>query len=168
MGVWIACRRGRLLAAFRPLQHSEKFGSATVTLERHNDYEVIRSTLYDGDPRMFSRNELRNTYGGFVAEHASVDEYPSLAAFFEELRLSAMLDYLHFTRRVRYSRPAGAVRHGVDIETSWGPASPSPRFATINGVPPENERLHYDGIDMLTQPFLDEPIDGTATLGLPF
>jgi len=168
LGEWIACRRGRLLMAVLPLAYSRDFGPATVTLERINQYEVIRSTLYQGPPRRFTRDELRHTCAGFVAEHASIDEFPSLADFVESLRPATVRDFVFTTRRARYIRPLTPTRPALDLEVSWSPGTPLPRFAAINGEVVENPRVAYDGVLDSDLPFLQEPVDSAANADLPF
>jgi hypothetical protein len=155
-GEWIACRRGRLLIAIRPLAYSCTLGPVRITLERHNNYEVIRTTFYQGEPRIFTRRELGQTFGGFIAEHAGMDEYPNLAAFADEFSQAAITDYYWATRCARYLRPAGVTRPALDMEVSWSPGSVVPRFATIDGQPVEMPIVQIDGIDATQLPFLSE------------
>ncbi|MDR3707513.1 MAG: hypothetical protein P4L33_04375 [Capsulimonadaceae bacterium] len=162
-GEWIACRRGRLLIAVHPIAYSREFGQASITLERINKYEVIRATFYEGGERQFTRDELRHVCGGFVAEHASVDEYPSLQAFVDDLVASRISDIVYTTRRSRYIRPKTNVRPALDIETSWSLASPTPRFVSVNGQVPVNPRVRIDGIREHELPYLDEAPVSTAT-----
>src|SRR4029079_14591231 len=100
-----------------PMAYSKSLGRATVALERSGDYDVIRFTFYRGAERKFTTDELRNTYGGFVAEHASVDDFPSLAAFEQHVARGKFTDYFWQTRRVRYRRP------GLDMEISIHPGA---------------------------------------------
>jgi len=167
-GEWIACRRGRMLIAFLPVAYSRDFGQAAVTLERINNYEVIRSTFYEGVERRFTRDELRFVCGGFVAEHASVDEYPSLAAFVEDLLAACVSDFVYTTRRSRYSRPSSRKRPALDIETSWSPAASTVRYLTVNGRVIERPRVLIDGIDEHDLPFLNTNVDPTETLSSPY
>lgn len=162
-GAWIACRCGRLLIGIRPLVYTRTLGTPCITLERLNNYEVIRSTFYDGEERAFDREELRYVFGGFIAEHASVDEYPSLAAFAAELALGQFTDYFFSTRRTRYRRPAGDARPALELETSWSPGTHRPRFAAINGRRVEYPTVQYDGIANDELPFLNEPFRSVPT-----
>jgi hypothetical protein len=155
-GAWIACRRGRLLMAIRPLAYSRLFGHASIALERVENYELIRATLFQGEPRTFTRPELRFMCGGFIAEHASVDDYPSLAAFVAELSAAQFTDYYWTTRRLRYRRPAGA-RPALEFELSWSQGSHEPRIAAINGRAVAHPPVQIDGVDPATLPFLHEP-----------
>jgi hypothetical protein len=150
-GAWIACRRGRLYLAIRPLAYSRAFGTAAVTLERHNRYETIRFALYDGAPRAFSRTELRHIFSGFVAEHAGVGEFPSLAAFAASLAGAQFTDYFWNTRRVRYRRP------GLEMEVSWSPGTHQPRVAAINGHPVPWPAVAIDGLEASALPLLNAP-----------
>jgi len=158
-GAWIACRRGRLLVAFRPLVYTRTLGEPEIRLEKINNYEVIRTVFYHGEARVFSRLELKHTFGGFVAEHASVDEYASLADFVKDLESSQFTDYLWTTRRVTYRRPAGAARPALEMEVSCSPGSCTPRFALINGdlVNDEQKPVDLQGVDEKTLPFLNDP-----------
>jgi hypothetical protein len=156
-GEWIACRRGRLLIAILPLAYSRDFGQAPVTLDKCNNYQVIRATFYSGCPRTFTRDELRHVFGGFVAEHASVDDYKSLAEFAESLRTSTVItDYLYTTRRTRYTRSATTQMPALDIETSWSPAASTMRFAAINGRVIDHRRLSIDGVAGAEIPFFTD------------
>jgi hypothetical protein len=152
-GQWIAARRGRLLIAIRPLNHTIGFGPPRMTLEKINRYDVIRTDLYRREPRLFTRTELRYLMGGFVAEHASVDDYGSLRDFVADLERTQFTDYLFTTRRVRYRRPAGAKRPALEMEISWSPGSHEPRFSMINGK-------------LVTWPVVE--IDTVAPESLPF
>lgn len=154
-GAWIACRRGRLLCAFRPLAYSETFGLARVTLENFRGYEVIRTTAYRGEPRAFTRRELRRIMGGMIAEHASVDDFPSLAAFAQSLSAATILDYAYSTRRLRYRRPACAHREALEIDLSWSAGSRAPRHAAIDGKPVDEPIVRIDGLDSAALPFLN-------------
>ncbi|HEY3376800.1 MAG TPA: hypothetical protein VGL77_04830 [Armatimonadota bacterium] len=156
-GEWIACRRGRLLIAVRPMAYSCVVGDIRFTLESLPNYDVIRTTFYQGVPRTFTRAELRMIFGGFVAEHASVDEYPSLQAFVDALSASKFTDYFWSTRRTRYRRPADRVRPALELESSLSPGSPAARIAAINGQTVTWPTLAYDDIANESLPFLNEP-----------
>ncbi len=156
-GEWIACRRGRLLIAIRPLAYSLALWPVALTLERVNHHECIRATFYRGEQRIFEREELRHTFGGFITEHAGVDDYPSLTAFATELSAAQFTDYFFSTRRTRYRRPAGSVFPALELETSWTPGTPCPRFAAVNGRRVEASSVQIDGIDPTALPFLNEP-----------
>ena len=54
-GQWIACRRGRLYVAIRPMAYSRTLGPVRLTLEQVNRYDFIRFGLCRGEPRTFSR-----------------------------------------------------------------------------------------------------------------
>ena len=43
------------------------------------------------------------------------------------------------------------------MHTAWGPWSFEPRFATIDGEPLPVSKLHIDGVDADTLPFLGDP-----------
>jgi len=154
---WIACRRGRLLVAIRPMAYSCSLGPVTITLEKVNNYEMIRCTLYAGKRRTFSRFELRHTFAGFVAEHAGVDEYESLADFAAALSSTEFTDYFWVTRRARYRRPATPQRPALEMETAWTPGSQQPRVAAVNGHPVDWPSVQIDGVDTSELPLLDEP-----------
>ena len=157
-GEWIGCRRGRLLIAIRPLVYTADLGPVRVALEKMNHYEVIRSTFYKGPSRTFTRFELRQIFGGFVAEHASVDDYASLSAFMADVSSAQFTDQYLTTRRVRYRRPAGQRMKAVEMEISWSPGSPVPRFTTINGLPPAvDARVQIDGLKESDFPLLSGP-----------
>ena len=103
-----------------------------IRLETLNGYELIRTTFYQGESKPFSPTELQGMYGGFIAEHASIDEYDSLGAFAMELESSKIIDYFWMTRRVCYRRATSHTKPAIEMELSWTPGSPVPRFATIN------------------------------------
>ena len=154
-GEWIVCRRGCLLVGVRPLAYSRLFGHARITLETANDYQFIRTTFYGGEPRVFSRNELRGFYGGFVAQHASTDDFDSLQEFADELAAGRFSDFFWTTRRVRYLRAATAHLPALDMETSWSPGSATPRFATVNGQIASGAPVEIDGVEAYDLPFLN-------------
>jgi hypothetical protein len=154
---WIACRRGRLLVAYRPLVHAAHFGEPRLSLEKINRYEVISTEMFRGEPRQFARGELRHIYGGFVAEHASVDDYPSLADFAASLKDARFTDFQFTTRRVRYRRGRTATSEPIDMEISWSTGSHQPRYAAINGHSPSWPLIEIDGIDPSELPFIGEP-----------
>ena len=154
---WVACRRGRLLIGVRSLAYTRTLGPVRLSLERINAYEVIRVQFYAGATRTFARGELRHVFGGFVAEHASVDEYASLEDFAVSLAAARFTDYFWTTRRVRYRRDASRVRPRLEMEVSWSPGSQIPRFAAINGQPVRMPILQIDGIANEAVPFLDQP-----------
>ncbi len=157
-GEWIGCRRGRLLLALRPLAYTADLGSVKITLEKIAEYEVIRSNFYEGPERIFTRFDLRRIFGGFLVEHASIDDYPSLAAFMEELAPSKFTDQYLTTRRVRYRRPAGKIRPAAELEISWSPGSPTTRFCSVNGkVPSVEPVVQIDGLETRDLPILNEP-----------
>ena len=153
-GQWIACRRGRLLLAIRPLVYSRTLGDPEIRLEKMNNYEVIRSTFYQGEARTISRNELRHVFGGFVAEHASVDDYSSLAEFVAELASARFTDYFWTTRRFHYFRPQGKKLPGLEVELSCSPGSSQARFMCINRQLIESPALEIDGVDQDEIPML--------------
>lgn len=156
-GEWIAMRRGRLLIGIRPMVYTRSFGPVGITLEKVNQYEVIRSTFYRGEPRAFLRQELREIFGGFVAEHASVDDYPSLTDFAALLSQARFTDYQWMTRRVRYRRPGNARVGALDFEASWTQGTCAPRYAMVNGGPIAPPAVEIDGLPKSGIPFLDEP-----------
>ncbi|MDG0790562.1 hypothetical protein OMP38_06625 [Cohnella ginsengisoli] len=155
-GQWIVCRTGRLLSAFRPMAYTRDRQPVAISLESNANYKFIHSHLYEGEERRFSREELRMLFGGFAAEHASVSEYDSLAAFAEELEAAQFTDYYWTTRRVRYRRPAGKGRPRLELETSWSPGAMSPRYAAINGARVEQPLAAIDGVKSEELPFLNE------------
>jgi hypothetical protein len=162
-GEWIVARRGRLLIGIRPMVYMHALGPVSVALEKINDYEVIRSTFYRGEKRTFTRNELRHIFGGFVAEHAGVDEYPSLEEFAKVLSATRFTDYFWATRRVRYRRPKSTFASALDIEASWSPGTHAPRYATINGQLVQTPIVQIDGLPQEDIPFLQEefqPVPG--------
>ncbi|MEF3310933.1 hypothetical protein PV433_18815 [Paenibacillus sp. GYB004] len=156
-GQWIVCRIGKMLAGFRPMAYTRSDGPVSITLESNGNYNYIRIGFYKGEPRHFSRDEMRLIFGGFVAEHASVSEYCSLAAFAEELEPGRFTDYYWTTRRARYVRPAGSSRQMLELETSWSPGSMTPRYATINGRRVEQPIVEIDGLNADELPFMSEP-----------
>ena len=156
-GDWIACRRGQFLIAVRPLCYSRTLGPVALTLEKINHYEIIRATFYKGPKRAFTRAELRHVFGGFVAEHASVREFRSLAEFVRHLGKTRFTDYFWTTRRVRYRRPAFRGRPALEMETSCSPGSIDPRIAAVNGLPIPTPRVQIDGVREKDLPFLNEP-----------
>ncbi|WP_309386229.1 hypothetical protein [Cerasicoccus frondis] len=160
-GQWIVCRRGRLLIGIRPLVYTRTMGEPTITLEQINGYEVIRSTFYDGEARTFSMQDCADVYGGFIAEHASVDDYASLEAFARELSRARIEDYFWTTRRVRYCRDVSDARPELEMETSWTPGSPEPRFAEINRMLVEWPAWEASapGPDVSEIPLLGKPRD---------
>ena len=155
-GDWIVARRGRLLIGVRPLAYSQAWGTAPVTLGKINNYEVIRANFYRGPQRAFTRGELRHIFGGFVAEHASVDDYSSLEEFAGVLRQTKFTDYFWMTRRTRYRRPQTAGRAALEMEVSWSPGADAPRYATINGRTAETPVVQIDGLVAAQIPFLNE------------
>ncbi|MEK0315676.1 hypothetical protein [Cohnella sp. 56] len=156
-GEWIVCRTGRLLSAFRPLVYTRSGQPVSISLESNANYKFICSRLYEGEARCFTRDELRYLFGGFVAEHAGVSDYASLAAFAQELEAAQFTDYYWTTRRVRYRRPAGQGGQPLELETSWSPGAMSPRYATINGARIEQPLVAIDGVSSEELPFLNEP-----------
>ncbi len=156
-GEWIACRRGRLLIAIRPLAYSSVVDNIQITLESLPKYDIIRTTFYNGEQCTFTRAELRMIFGGFIAEHASIDEYPSLQAFADELATGKFTDYFWTTRRTRYRRQASSLRPALEIETSIYPGSQLTRIAAINGQAINWPAAAYDGVSNDDLPFLYEP-----------
>ncbi len=150
-GEWIVCRRGRLLIGLRPLAYSRHLGQPVIRLRRNENYEWLDIGLYEGAARKPTREELSLCFGGFVAEHASVDDYPSLQAFAEFLAQARFGDYFWITRRVRY------LRSGLDLEVSWDPCALLPRYATINGRLLESPMVEIDGVSSGEIPFTDPP-----------
>ncbi|MDG0813521.1 hypothetical protein [Cohnella rhizosphaerae] len=98
-------------------------------------------------------------FGGFAAEHASVSEYDSPAAFAAELEAVQFTDYFWTTRRVRYRRPAGSRRQPLELETSWSPGAMTSRFAAIDGARVEQPVAAIDGVPAEALPFLNEPFE---------
>jgi len=152
-GEWIVCRRGRLLIGLRPLAYSRHFGKPVIRLRRNPHYEWLDIGLYEGCARTLSREELSLCFGGFVAEHASVDDYPSAKAFAEALAQARFEDYFWTTRRVRY------LRNGLDLEVSWDPFALLPRYATLNGRLLEQPMIGIDGVSSPELPFVNEPCE---------
>lgn len=156
-GSWVTCRYGRMLVGIRPLCYTGALGEPRIALERIDNYNVLRVTFYEGEARTFTRAELCQIFGGFVAEHAGVDDYASLADFAAELESTTRFtDYYWATRRTRYRRLAGR-KPALEMETSWSPGSQTQRFATINGRQLDCAPLTIDGVDPAMLPFLGEP-----------
>lgn len=160
-GEWIVSRRGRLLIGLRPLAYSRTFGNAAITLRRNQNYEWLEICLYQGESRKLTREELSLCFGGFVAEHASVEDYSSLEAFGEHLSQAQFGDYFWATRQVRY------LRDGLDVEVSWDPNALLPRYATINGQLLETPMIEIDGISPEETPFVNQPAE-TLPLFFPW
>jgi hypothetical protein len=160
-GQWLVCRRGHLFIGVRPLAFIgtslQGTGEVRFELERVNNYEVLRTLFYAGAERTFSRAELAAMSGGFVAEHAAVSEFPSIAAFAASLEQSRFTDYYWMTRRSRYRRPQSPQRPALDIEVSWSAGALHPRYASIDGRVVTTPVLQIDGIDNAAVPFLNEP-----------
>ena len=155
-GQWVVCRRGRLLIGLRPLVYTRTLGPVTLSLEAVNNYQFLRARFHGGAERVFTRAELRHCFGGFVAEHASVDDFASAAEFAAALGAGRFTDYFFTTRRVRYRRPALGRGAALDLEVSVTPGSQQTRVATINGQPIDLPRARYDGVAERTLPFLAE------------
>jgi hypothetical protein len=151
-GEWIACRRGQLLIAIRPLVYTWALGEPRIRLEKINKYEVIRTDFHQGEPRAFTRTDLRHIFGGFLAEHASADDFDSLEDFARTFEPAKFTDYFWTTRRVRYRRPS------VEMEISWSPGSLIPRFATINRQLVEWSALKIDGVGLESIPLLGQDL----------
>jgi len=157
-GEWIGARIGKLLVAVRPMAYTEDLGKPVVTLEKINHYEVIRTTFYQGPERTFTRGELKLMFGGCVIEHASTDEYPSLAAFMGELSKSQFTDFHLTTRRMRYRRPANPQRPALEMELSSSVSSRLQRYALINGrCISQDVRVQIDGLQDSDLPIINEP-----------
>ena len=157
-GEWIGCRRGRMLIAVRPLTFLAPGEKAPrLSLEKINNYEVIKTELYNGESKVFKPQELRTMFAGFVAEHASVDEYPSLEAFVKEMSKAKFTDYYWIMRRTRYRRPATSKRAALEMEISFSPGAPVSRYAVINGNQVEETRLQIDGLTDKDYPIINEP-----------
>lgn len=156
-GQWIGCRRGRLLMAVRPLAYLPDDRDISFSLERVNGYEIIRSCFYEGKPRTFESSELRHTFGGFVAEHASVEEFSCMAEFMAYMDKTNFTDVFWTTRRVGYFRGAFPRKDLLDLEISWAPGSPVARYATINGeTVAQDGKVWMDGLADKDFPFLRE------------
>lgn len=168
VGSWIGCRRGRLLIAFLPLVYTADFDAPTISLQKIGSYEVIRSTFYDGPARTFSRDELQGVCGGFIAEHASVDDYVSLADFMSALTPAFTSDYFYRTRRARYVRPALANAEQIDIEVSWSPSVRDARYVAVNGQVRENVRTAIDGVSDEDLPFLNGGFSSSENSQVPY
>lgn len=163
-GEWIGARIGKLLIAVRPMAYTEALGKPTITLEKINRYEVIRTTFYEGPERTFTRGELKLIFGGYVIEHASTDEYPSLSAFISDLSESLFSDFHLTTRRMRYRRPEIPGRPALEMELSVSASSRTPRYALINGMNvPQDTRVQIDGLADADIPIINEPWESTPS-----
>jgi len=154
-GAWIACRRGRLLVAFRPLVYSRERGTPEITLEENGPYQLIRTRFFDGETRPLSDDELLRYHGGFIAEHACVDDFPSLEAFCATLEQAIIRDFFFTTRRLGYQRSAGD--GSPYFELSWSPRAVMARHSLVNGMPPETPALEITGLDCAGLPLLGKP-----------
>ena len=106
---------------------------------------------------------MRNVFGGFVAEQASVDEYPSLSAFAEDVSAGKFTDYFWTTRLARYRRGPLHQRDAVELEISISPGEQIPRYATINGKPIDMPIVEIDGLKTEKLPLLDEPFQSVPS-----
>ncbi|MDR1145978.1 MAG: hypothetical protein LBK71_07585 [Verrucomicrobiales bacterium] len=157
-GDWIGVRRGRLLVAYRPLAFVDAPLTVRISLEKINYHEVVRTEFYHGEPREFTAEQLRLIFSGFVAEHASVDEFPSLAAFVASLAAAQFTDYYWIMRRTRYRRPAFASRAALEMELSSSPGGFTSRYAVINGQQLKFDTpVAIDGVNNGELPILSEP-----------
>ncbi len=155
---WIGVRIGKLLVGVRPMAYTDAYGVPVVTLEKINNYEVIRTTFYHDAERTFTRGELKLIFGGYVIEHASTDEYASLAAFMDELSKSLFTDFHLTTRRMRYRRPPSLRRPALEMELSTSGSSRLPRYSAINGMcVSQDVRVHIDGLKERDFPIINEP-----------
>ncbi|MDR1145635.1 MAG: hypothetical protein LBK71_05810 [Verrucomicrobiales bacterium] len=160
-GEWIGARRGKLLLAIRPLAFigdPNPRRPVPLTLEKINRYEAIRMSFYRGAARTFTPAELRGMFGGFIAEHASTDEYPSLAAFLADLAEARFTDYHWIMRRTRYRRPATKRRPALELEISSSPGAFTSRYATVNGkLVNWHDPAQIDTLTVKDLPILNEP-----------
>jgi hypothetical protein len=168
-GCWIACRFGRLLIAVRPLAHGAALDNITIRLRTEKNYQFITTIYHEGAPRIFTRNELRHIFGGHLIEHASVDEYPSLADFACHLKSdTTVLDYWWTTRLVTYRREAIPRRSFLQMDISLSAGAFQPRYAQINGIPAPAPLLDITGIDATTIPILSDPWTPPPPPALPW
>ena len=157
-GQWIGVRSGKLLLAIRPMAYTDRLGVPEITLEKIHRYEVVRTTFYHGPERTFTRGELKMIFGGYLIEHASTEEYPSLALWMEALEQAAFSDIHLTTRRMRYRRPAFPGRPALEMELSTSVSSRSVRHALINGrCIPQDVRLQIDGFRERDIPIIRQP-----------
>lgn len=139
---WFGVRAGRCLLALRPLAFSAVGLEAKVRLESYPRYKALTIDNYRAAPRRFTKPELLNTFNGFAAELAGMNEFPSVGDFLAALQEVTFEDYsLFHTRRIRYLRPALPGRDLVELATSYTVRDCSARFRTVNGrdadsVPP--------------------------------
>lgn len=163
-GEWIGARIGKLLVAIRPMAYTESLGKPVVTLEKINNYEVIRTTFYKGPDRIFTRGELKLVFGGYVIEHAGTDEYPSLSSFMGEISKSLFTDFHLTTRRMRYRRPEIPGRPALEMELSTSTSSRLQRYAVINGMCiSQDVRVRIDGLEDNDIPIINEPWKSTSS-----
>jgi len=163
-GEWIGARIGKLLVAVRPMAYTESLGKPVVRLEKINNYEVIRTTFYEGPERTFTRGELKLVFGGYVIEHAGTDEYHSLSAFMGEISKSLFTDFHLTTRRMRYRRPKMPGRPALEMELSTSASSRLLRYAVINGrCVSQDVRVHIDGLVDKDIPIITDPWTSTPS-----
>ncbi|MBN8218434.1 MAG: hypothetical protein J0L75_17445 [Spirochaetes bacterium] len=168
VGEWVCSRRGRMYIGIRALVWSIPRRAIAHRLVAEGGYEWIESVFYEGRRRRFTREALRGMHGGFLAEHAGVDDFPSLAAFSAWCATATICDSMWSTRWVRIARPASGKRPALDLELSASAGAPLARFAAVDGkVVDTVTPLSIQGIPNASLPFLGGRVS-PSPIGIPW
>ncbi len=142
-------RDGRVYLALRALNVSDWGGDQAIKIEPVAGYQQISFYNYEGEPRMFTREELARTLNGFAMTVGLTGE-ESFDAFQNRVLAASYVDYWHFGMRT--------VRYGLGttlLEMSYSPEGEAVRYASVNGRPQARPIWQASGLPAERLPFLD-------------
>ncbi|MBC2603653.1 hypothetical protein [Puniceicoccus vermicola] len=142
---------GPIRYAVRPLNPSDWEGTARIKMNRIENYLLLSLENYNGLPRQFTEEELKQTLNGFVFSVGRCDE-ETFESFHERVTDSHCLDSWYFdSRTVRYHSTE------TELEICYSPGGNHVRYASIKGRIRPNPVWKADGLPVQDLPFLGTP-----------
>ncbi len=142
---------GRMYLALYPLAMTDCGRQAVIRIESHGDYRSIVFLNYEGAPREFTAEELRETLNGCVVHLSGPAESGDFAAFRKGFGITLLEDWL-----LANNRRTRLIFRGHELLHNWSIGSDTVRSATIDGREPPRHRLHGTGLDISKFPLQND------------
>lgn len=155
----VSVEAGEVFVHVWPLIPTSEPRRAAVRFHSGKRYECLELVNYEGEPREFSREELKLMQNGFVFTIDAKSHWESLEAFHAFHSEARILDYTISNRRfVRFHRP------GVQFEICYSPSPFGVQTCAVDGRTVERPVIESTRFDVTRLPFTT----GEVAPDLPF
>jgi len=145
---------GRMYLVLYPLTLTDLGREALVRLETFDNYRAVSFLNYEGAPREFAEEELKEVMNGCVILMSDPDECGSFEAFRQGWKLDLVEDWwLASNRRTR------VICQDTELLLNWSTPTDTVRCEAVNGRPIPRPALEATGLDNGIFPLLTgEPV----------